>query len=735
MYLDSYGHCHGPVPFDLFLSRHVPETPPRDNEHDVRNLEDEKQLHAAALSKGIESVLKDIELIDTSNIPDKQSAQGQNISLHFILYDVTINPSTGRTQLDKIQPGAEAKSQIDPFNDDAPPGHFEPPPGNPLSAAAIQILLHAEETHARQPRVHSFSLLLTSAYFRLIRADRDGLLVTEKRSWKEADAALGYNCLHEFLRRFARLPLALKGFDTFVRPVHPENRAHEIRARQALQKYVPADQRDQPILEIDVPCPTHGLRTFYIWALFPPPREPLRARATRAFHAWDPSREETVFIKDCWRSAAPPARPEADVVRALNAAGVAHVPQLVCGGDVPGQTTATHKWVDEPWNRGRRADVACHPRVHHRLAETLGVPLWLCRSEKHLLEILLDALQGHRGAVTECRTLHRDLSARNIVWDERTGRGFLVDWDLCAPMPPDSHTPDPAVNMLAQQPNSSPRTGTWDFMSIGQLQTPSKLHDVQDDLEALFWVGVYIIVLYFPFDRAHALYILDSVFASASRVDSVPFGGGDKRTFLADPDIFGFALPETPLLREWFEMYRGMLREWVEYQDKLRRWTHIQKQLAEHSEPGATPGHDDAENSDDEPPPKISQPRAPALCDYTRLEKRWTKLLAKRSFKDHGRLDDELHMRPPEEVIAAYRKMNEAEKLTGLTSDGGELQSRSQSMTLRTSAMIDSGRADYIVEAGADGIVDEAVNSGTGIEVDKGRGEEVERASKRQKTS
>lgn len=90
---------------------------------------------------------------------------------------------------------------------------------------------------------------------------------------------------------------------------------------------------------------------------------------------------------------------------------------------------------------------------------------------------------------------------------------------------------------------------------------------------------------------------------------------------------------------------------------------------------------------------------------------------------------------PPEEVIAAYRKMNEAEKLTGLTSDGGELQSRSQSMTLRTSALIDSGRADYIVEAGADGIVDEAVNSGTGIEVDKGRGEEVERASKRQKTS
>lgn len=313
-------------------------------------------------------------MVDTSNCPDSQSAKRDNIGSDFILYDVTVDPKTGRTQLNQMHPVAADKPQIDPFNDDAPPGNFEPPPGSPHSAAARHILLHAEETHARQPRVHSFSLLLTSAYFRLIRADRDGLLVTEKRSWKEADAALGYNCLAEFLRRFDALPLALKGFDTTVRPVHPENRAHEIRARQALQKYIPADQQDKPILEIDVPCPTHGLRTFYIWALPPPPRGPLRARATRAFHAWDPSSAETVFIKDCWRSAAPPARPEADVIRALNAKGVPNIPQLVCGGDVPGQATATHAYVDEPWNRGRRADVACHPRVHHRLAETLGGP-------------------------------------------------------------------------------------------------------------------------------------------------------------------------------------------------------------------------------------------------------------------------------------------------------------------------------------------------------------------------
>lgn len=281
--------------------------------------------------------MKDIQLADTSNHSDTHSATGQTIGPYFTLYDVAVNPSTGKTQLNKIPP-SDDKPRIDPFDDDAPPGHFEPPSGSPHSAAASQILLHAEETHARHHRVHSFSLLLTSAYFRLIRADRDGLLVTEKRGWKTADAALGYNCLAEFLRRLDSLPPALKGFATTVRPVQAENSAHEIRARQALQTHVPADERGKPILEMDVPCPTHGRRTFYVWA---------PSTQARAFHAWDPLREDVVLVKDCWRSAGP-----------------------------------------------RRPAAACHPRARHRLAETLGVPLWLCKSDRHLLEILLDALQG-----------------------------------------------------------------------------------------------------------------------------------------------------------------------------------------------------------------------------------------------------------------------------------------------------------------------------------------------------
>lgn len=33
--------------------------------------------------------------------------------------------------------------------------------------------------------------------------------------------------------------------------------------------------------------------------------------------------------------------------------------------------------------------------------------------------------------------------------------------------------------------------GTWAFMSIGLLDDPDKLHDVEDDLEAVFWVLLY----------------------------------------------------------------------------------------------------------------------------------------------------------------------------------------------------------------------------------------------------
>ena len=58
----------------------------------------------------------------------------------------------------------------------------------------------------------------------------------------------------------------------------------------------------------------------------------------------------------------------------------------------------------------------------------------------------------------KCRKLHRDLSAWNILFDPKSKRGILTDWDLCAPMPSAAACErDSTINPLAQMPNSSGR--------------------------------------------------------------------------------------------------------------------------------------------------------------------------------------------------------------------------------------------------------------------------------------
>ncbi|KAL1753173.1 hypothetical protein FB107DRAFT_276996 [Schizophyllum commune] len=528
-------------------------------------------------------------------------------------------------------------------------------------ASANEVLISIQEAHIVSERIFSLVVFVNDGYSRLIRADRDGLIVTRKVKWAASDNSLNLKSLDDLTRRFEGITKAQQGIDPTVRPLLAEEVEYRERAIQALEKYtrraITKPGKELAVYKIGVPCAEveDDLRWFYTCG---PESNPdgLRKRATRGYVAWDPIMDSVVFIKDSWRSVAGDLLPEAKVIGQLNAENVEFAPKLICGGDFPDHKTVTHEYVGARWKNGRRK--THEPRVHHRFAVNLGQPLWKFRSSKHFTQILYDAFTCHRQAVERCRILHRDISAWNILWDEASGRGILSDWDLSARMPPAGTSDvDPTVNIMAQLPTGSgklpDRTGTWAFMSALALSSEDedKLHDVQDDLESIFWVALYIIVLYYPFNRQHAVHIVDSVINQYGFLPSgKPYGGHGKTVLLnkstADRShSYSVALPDTAsgALGAWIGTYRWMIKEWVQYQEALKNWNALQSQPAGTLNLlGAGP-----------------RPVAPDLRDYQTLDEQWRLLLTKGDeaglFKDTDRLFDELHGGDPEQVLAQYR--------------------------------------------------------------------------------
>ncbi|KAL1724482.1 hypothetical protein EV715DRAFT_189237 [Schizophyllum commune] len=778
--MDNTGYWVGPVPTEKFMGDFVQKTnvAAPNVEYRVDHVKNEKDLEDVVI-RGVMQVATNSVVVDTSATVDRNASRGQQMKPDLMMYGYLIDLAKGRTQLDKGKLGAEIKKLLGIFNDDEKPGLFEPKVGQVSMADAVgQVVRYVEEMHARQHRIFALFLFISKDSFRIIRADRDRLIVTKSTPWSGPNAPTP-NPLTEFLHRFDHLSEKHQGFDDTVRDV-PPNDPNVARAREALAKYMPAEQSEstkerseEPIRLMGVPCDEEedGLRWFYIWKPSVIKTTGLRTRATRGYPAWDPRTKTVIFIKDAWRSNTKDALAEADVIRELNAAGVNYAPKLLCGGDLADQRTITDAYVSAEWNRGQRK--VHHPRIHHRVAMNYGQPLWKFRSSQHLLQILHNVFTCHRQAVSRCRKLHRDFSAWNILWDEESGEGILTDWDLCAPMPPASASEtDPTVNMMAQLPTSAgrppDRTGTWAFMSTLSLNQ-RKLHDVQDDLESLFWVALFIIILYFPFDRQVALNIIDNVLQQHQfNQNGVPFGGDGKRSFVNsvdtsarapnDPDRYHLAFTDTvsaPLL-EWIEMYMGLIQDWIAYQDALKKWHKRQTQPA--ALQGGRAKADDGDESDeddeyDEDEPVVDgvddiggdpKPQAPSLRDYRRLNQDWRSILKKAKkglFMDKDRLSDELHDLDPEEVIAKYRDLvqDELQKETELVATASaqwhqqqqqqqlQQQQQQQLSAQRLSVDSDSEQDDTLPVVGpidvsgtADGMREE---------------EEAKRATKRQRTA
>ncbi|KAI4294320.1 hypothetical protein K525DRAFT_212934 [Schizophyllum commune Loenen D] len=646
--------------------------------------------------RGVNRVLNNHFLVNTSAHPDRVDGVKPDGLVYPANLGSYVDLHGCRTRLDEALLGLEDKLELDIFDDEAAVGGFEPKLTDKESNAVGQVLTYIERMHCRQNRTFSFFLFINAEYFRIIRTDRDGMVVTQKRLWKKKQDK--YQCLNEFLHRFDNLTGEDQGKDTSVRRV-PKERAHlEEPAKAALAPYLEDLKKrkplalDAPILEVDVPIDQDaksGWRQFYVWA---PVIEPhgIRTRATVGHPAWDPVEDKVFFLKDSWRSGFANVRPEAEVIRELNDAGVSYVPQLICGGDLPGkwQKTVTHEYVGYPKNKGQHKEH--HPRIHHRLVEPIYEPLWKFKSSKQLLQILDNVCTGHRMAVEKCYKLHRDFSFRNIMWDEKNKCGVLIDWDLCAPTPtPDDLAQDPTLIPLAQLPSQSgrpDRTGTWLFMSSLLLKKPWKLHTVQDDLESLFWVALYMILLYFPCGDMDVVPMIDKIFYEIEALDGTARGGSKKDDFL---DATGFAalfdLPDSvsePLVI-WFSMYRGMLNRWVKHNAQLMALREELTAFEKKHGKGVDRWGQSARLKQDLAEIERAQPD---LRDYEELQNKWKAIVEQGEeeglFIENDRLNDDVHQHPPEHVLKIYRARHvaatEQKRLDNASASQQAIAARSQ---------------------------------------------------------
>ena len=178
-------------------------------------------------------------------------------------------------------------------------------------------------------------------------------------------------------------------------------------------------------------------------------------RGTKCFVAYDVSRKRLVFLKDYWRSVVSTSTPEGKVLTDLRMKGVQSVPTPIAAGDVmcggKKQETRTHFGL----SRDERTQTKWPVQRHYRLVmKEICRPLSSFRTAKDLVKIIYDALNGkssesqmsliddaldiaHKQAWELTETMHRDISATNILWLPYRGVsgkvrviGILADWDL-----------------------------------------------------------------------------------------------------------------------------------------------------------------------------------------------------------------------------------------------------------------------------------------------------------------
>ncbi|KND86276.1 hypothetical protein TOPH_09086 [Tolypocladium ophioglossoides CBS 100239] len=110
-------------------------------------------------------------------------------------------------------------------------------------------------------------------------------------------------------------------------------------------------------------------------------------------------------------------------------------------------------------------------------------PLRTFKTMLELLQVLRDAVKGHRSLFQDAKILHQDVSAENIIITDGQGegdpKGILIDLDVAMNLAVGPRTPGEVI-------------GTRAFMAIGVLR--SRPHRYRHDLESFLYVFLWTII-------------------------------------------------------------------------------------------------------------------------------------------------------------------------------------------------------------------------------------------------
>ncbi|KAJ2645909.1 hypothetical protein IWW40_005788 [Coemansia sp. RSA 1250] len=263
-------------------------------------------------------------------------------------------------------------------------------------------------------------------------------------------------------------------------------------------------------IEIDVALPGNGdgtgKQTFYSCEVITV-AERVFGRHTRCFIAHrDPESaierviENGIIIKDAWLEAAESAenddRDEARYLRKIHEElpgdrydGM--YPEFLEGGRVHlGNEDTTQQFVgDSVWrqlNEHAEREGEQMARVHKRIAmKGIGKPLKTINNCLELIIVVADVMNCHNGIVEHCNILHRDISTANILARDTADGigGMLIDFDMAVDV-------DRKGNAVRTE-----RTGTYPFMSVGNLEGSLHNRTALDGWESLLyilcWLGTY----------------------------------------------------------------------------------------------------------------------------------------------------------------------------------------------------------------------------------------------------
>ncbi|KAH9884211.1 hypothetical protein C8Q73DRAFT_627066, partial [Cubamyces lactineus] len=381
-----------------------------------------------------------------------------------------------------------------------------------------QLISYAEIIFRVQHRIALFMLLVIGWNFRFLRWDRSGTIVT-----RAIDYVANPHILCEALWRMSLQSDEQLGVDPSATRLSFEDddyKLMDILAGDSKNDLKDEERKLSPS-ELHTNPPTFAyMRKLFSKSLDPkwtryrvevPDGDTTRTfliggptfyargmagRGTKGFVAWDCKTGRFVWLKDAWRLDYERMDREGDILKQLNDCKVANVPTLCCHGDIQGQKTQTPDNDDNPPENREECPLRCH--AHYRIVvEEVCYPLAKFTSGEQLITIILSCLLGD--AYVKGKIIHRDVSSGNIlilpqvihlkstdthhvVWT-----GILADWELSKPV----GTTEPFM-----RPRQPPRTGTWQFLSVGMLSSHPKAVEIQDDLESFVHVVLYHAVRY-----------------------------------------------------------------------------------------------------------------------------------------------------------------------------------------------------------------------------------------------